>query len=81
MAVLSDADRVAVWSSFMSNNVQTTGAMTKADLRDAVNAIDTFLDVNAATINSAIPLPARTALNASQKAHLLSYVALKRWGG
>ena len=81
MAVLSDADRLRVWTEWMRDNRDTVGAMTKAHLRDAVNAIDDFLETNAAAVNTAIPQPARGALSTTQKARLIAYVALRRWGG
>ena len=83
MAVLSDADRGAVWADVMRqlSDARDPCAITKADLRAAVDALDTFLDTNAATINAAIPQPARSGLTTPQKARLLAYVALKRWGG
>lgn len=80
MAALSDADRKAIWEKFMRDNRDGFGALTKADLRAAVDALDNFMETNAAAINSAIPQPSRGALSASQKAHLLSYVVLRRWG-
>lgn len=80
MALLSDADRVRVWLDWMRHNTETVG-IVKADLRAAVNAIDDFLETNAAAINNAIPQPARGALSAAQKARLIAYVALRRWGG
>jgi hypothetical protein len=80
MAVLSDALRRELWAEFMQVNREALG-ITKADLRAAVDAIDTWLDSNAAALNTAIPQPARGALAAAQKARLLALVALKRYGG
>lgn len=80
MAVLSDALRRALWAEFMQLNREPIG-ITKADLRAAVDAIDTWVDSNASAMNTAIPQPARGALTAAQKARLLAMVALKRWGG
>ena len=80
MAVLSDPDRLACSGEFQSDRATGQfGAVTKADIRAAVNALDDFLNTNAATINSAIPLPARTALTVPQKALLLQYVIQKRY--
>ena len=56
-----------------------TVGVTKADLRAAIDAIDTWVDSNAASLNTAIPLPARTSLSASQKAKLLAMVVLRRF--
>jgi hypothetical protein len=81
MAVLSDTDRVEVWADLMqkfSADGESIG-VTKTDLRAAVNAIDAFLNDNAATINSAIPQPARGALTAPQKAILLMFVVSRRY--
>jgi hypothetical protein len=81
MAVLSDNDRIAVWLQWMRENKDAiTGAMTKAELRAAVDAIDVWANDNAAALNTAIPTPARTVLSASQKAALFSIVIFKRYG-
>lgn len=81
MAVLTDAARAVVWADTMrqlSNDHEAVG-ITKADLRAAVDALDSFLDSNAAAINSAIPQPARGSLSTSQKARLLMYVIERRY--
>jgi hypothetical protein len=80
MAVLVDADRIAVWAQWMHLNTEDCSC-AKADVRAAVDALDTFMDTNAAAINSAIPQPARGALTTAQKARLLAYVVIRRWGG
>jgi hypothetical protein len=81
MAVLPDTDRAALWAEFMSNQSAERAAMAllKADLRAAINAADVWADANAAAYNTAIPLPARNALTAKQKALLLMYVIRRRW--
>jgi len=81
MAVLSDADRFALWAQFMSDSGATRDPLplSKVDLRAAVNAIDVWVDTNAAAFNTAIPQPARGALTAKQKASLLLYVVKRRW--
>jgi len=84
MAVLSDAERGALHAeSYASVSAirESTGSLTKADLRAAIDALDSFLDANATAINNAIPQPARSILTTGQKARLLAYIALKRWGG
>ena len=52
--------------------------ISKTELRDAINAVDDWIDTNQSSYNTNLPLPARTYLTAKQKALLLSYVALKR---
>jgi len=81
MAVLNEASRIEVWAELMrqySNDGESIG-INKADLRAAVDALDTFMDNNAAAINSALPQPARGGLTTPQKAIMLSYVVLKRY--
>lgn len=80
MAVLSNQDRFDTMADVMRDaRMGATAALTKANLRSALDALDDFMNTNAATINNAIPLPARTALTAAQKAMLLMYVVSKRY--
>ena len=81
MAVLSDSDRTATWAELMSewSNARESVAITKADLRAAVDAIDAWLNGNATSANAAIPQPARGALTAAQKARLLMFVVRRRY--
>lgn len=78
MAVLSEGDRFAVWKEFMSLNTEPF-TLTKHDVRAAVDALDDYLDTNAAVINLAIPQPARSSLSAKQKAYLMKFVIDKRY--
>jgi hypothetical protein len=81
MATLTTEQRAALWAELMqelSRDGETVG-ITKPELRAAVDALDTWLDTNAATINTAIPQPARSALTASQKARLLMFVVRYRY--
>jgi hypothetical protein len=81
MAVLSTADRAALWADAM-REMSALGAscsITKADLRAALDAADVWADSNAASYNAALPQPARTALSARQKARLLAYVIMRRY--
>lgn len=82
MAVLSDDDRAAVNAEYqreLSDVREALGSLTKAELRAAVNAIDAFMDANAAALNSALPQPARGVLTTAQKARLLMFVIRKRY--
>ena len=81
MAVLSDADRERVWRGLMrywSQARETIVVLTKADLRAAINATDTWIDDNAASFNSALPTAARTNLTSAQKTLLFCVVACMR---
>lgn len=81
MAILSDADRIAIWVEFMRDLSATREpiAVTKGDLRAAFDAIDDYFEANAAAINAAIPQPARGALTKQQKARLAMLVIRQRF--
>lgn len=79
MAVISDIARAEVTADWMRDNEITLGAVTKADLRAMINALDQYLSDNAAAINSAIPQPARGQLTTKQKALALTAVVAKRY--
>jgi hypothetical protein len=79
MAVLSDTDRADLFAEINRDRGAIAGmSITKADLRAALNAADDWANTNASAYNSALPLPARTAMTADQKAALLMYVIRKR---
>ena len=81
MAVLSNADRASLWAEIMQawSNERTPCGVNKPDLRAAVDAIDDWVNTNAAVFNLAIPQPARGALTARQKAQLLTLVVRRRF--
>lgn len=79
MAVLSESHIVNVWESLMRDN-QETMAINKNDLKAAVVALDQFLENNAGTVNNAFPAAAKAGLTAQQKALIVAYVALRRYG-
>jgi hypothetical protein len=81
MAVLPDGDRQALHKAIMSDlsaRRESLG-LTKAELRAAVDAIDQWVDDNAISFNTAIPLPARTTLTAKQKVELFMSIVKRRW--
>lgn len=82
MAVLQDADRVQVSGDLQREASRTNTAlpgMTKADIKAAIDATDTWIDTNAAAFNTALPVAARTNLTAQQKAQLFLFVAKRRY--
>ena len=79
MPIMSDGDRQSCFVDFMRSEGAAFGAVLKAELRAAIDAADQWASDNANSYNSALPLPARTVLTASQKARLLAWVILKRW--
>ncbi len=81
MANLPDSERAGVWSDLMQrlSRAGESVAITKPQLRAAVDAADTWVDENSAAFNSALPAAARNNLTAKQKAMLLAFVILKRY--
>ena len=83
MAVLSEQDRAAVHAIFMEEQKRETledfDTLTKAEVREAVDALDTWLNDNAAAANQALPVAARTQLTTKQKAQLLTRVIYRRY--
>ena len=85
MAALSDSDRIDVWAQWMRDvsapDLRQPIAITKTDLRAAVNAIDDWIDANAVAFNNALPAAAKTVLTQAQKMRLFVLIITKRWGG
>lgn len=82
MAEMTDPQRAAVMTSLMNELSRLrvpVGALTKADLRAAIDAADTWASSNAASFSNALPLPARTVLTAALKSQLLVAVVLARF--
>lgn len=81
MAALTDEDRAELHADFMRRmTLETFGScrITKAELRAGIDAIDAWIVANAASLNSAIPQPARS-LTTPQKAMLLAAVVQRRY--
>lgn len=83
MAVLSQSDRekIARWFMRAASRAVEPLNVTKAQLAAAVTAADQWADDNAAAYNTALPAAFRNGATASQKALLLAYVILRRYGG
>lgn len=82
MAVLDEANRSLTWRQVMAqmSSARTQlASLSKADLRAAIDGLDSFLDANATAINNAIPQPVRGNLTASLKAMCLVAVITRRW--
>jgi hypothetical protein len=79
MALLSDTDRAAIRDEWMRDDTGEWGAVTKADLRAGVNALDGWVDTNKASANAALPAVLQAELTAAQKAQLLVHVVRKRF--
>ncbi len=78
MATLSAQVRADATAE-LQRTADCPGGITKADLRAAIDAADDWADANASAYNLALPVAARNALTARQKARLLVFVIQKRW--
>lgn len=78
MAVLKTQQRQEVHHDLMRQQLGDV-AITKIQLRNAIDAADAWVDANAASFNSALPTAARTGLTALQKAMLLVWIVEKRF--
>lgn len=79
MALLTESHRLDVWAEWMREPIGVLGAMTKHDLRAAVDAMDTWIEANQTSLNQAIPQPARSVLTTRQKAMLFLAVVRRRF--
>jgi hypothetical protein len=81
MANLTTAQKQAARGDFATSiSVRRDSiAVSKPDLDAAITAVDNWIESNSASFNSALPLPARTALTARQKLELFYFVARKRF--
>jgi hypothetical protein len=79
MAALSDQDRFDTWAEFMRRTDLGVIAISKSDLRAAVDALDQYFSDNAASINNTLPAAAKAGLTTTQKAILLMVVISKRY--
>ena len=77
MTELTDSLRSEVSAEFQRGDYGPLAA-TKADIRDAVNGLDAWLDSSVSQINQAIPQPARSLLTVTQKIELLRFVLARR---
>lgn len=81
MAKLTTAEQQEIrrgLARWWSQELEPIG-VTKPDLLAAVDALDTFFDDNAATINNALPAAAKTNLTTDQKAILTTAVIARRY--
>jgi hypothetical protein len=79
MALLPDLDRNRIWRWFMRKNTDPCG-YTKTDLREAIDACDSWVESNATSFNTALPQPFRGSATQAQKTMLLCWVAMRRAG-
>jgi hypothetical protein len=79
MTNLTDNERILIWAISMNEMNGESCSISKSALRDAINAVDDWVEDNSSSFNSAIPQPARGALTTRQKIRLLRLVLMKRY--
>lgn len=80
---LDATNRLRVWAQLMRSFPDALlpfPAVTKPQLKAAVDATDDWIDANAASFNTALPQPFRGAATTAQKAYLLAFVTMRRSG-
>lgn len=80
MAVLDATNRLRTFWQFMRVNSFALGAVTKTDLKAALDATDDWIEANQTAFNTALPQPFRGAANTQAKTLLFCYVAMRRAG-
>lgn len=82
MAALTAQQRTALWQEYMDwlsrNHVALPGC-AKADVKAAGDALDTWINDNAAVMNTALPQPFRANAPANAKAKLFSLIMEARF--
>jgi len=83
MAVLSDAARAKVTAHLIRKAREVLGQdfdFTKVNLRDAINATDSWIEDNQGSFNTALPNPFKTNATLELKTLVFCYVAMRRSG-
>lgn len=80
LSSLSVAQRNAIRIDETEEEVKDTGGQVFGWYLFNAASADDYLETNAVAMNSSIPQPARSVLTTPQKAALLAYTAMRRWG-
>ncbi|MFI7449554.1 hypothetical protein ACIBQX_18805 [Nonomuraea sp. NPDC049714] len=75
---LTALNRARVLNHWMRTNSAQLPAVTKPDLAAAVAAMDDWLDANVASLNAAMPQPARAELGVAMKLEILAFILMRR---
>ena len=79
MAVLSEAERLKIFSHYC-RNILAPPSCVKADIKAAVAAADDWVESNQVSYASSLPNPFKSASDATQKTLLLMCVLMRRMG-
>ena len=79
--MLTEAERAGLWERAMreASVGRESLALTKAELRAAIDASDAWIEQSAVAFQQALPARARAGLTARQKARVLLLVARRRF--
>lgn len=75
---LTSVNRTRVLNHWMRTNSTQLPAVTKLDLAAALAAMDDWLDASVASLNAAIPQPARAELSVAMKLEILAFILMRR---
>ena len=78
---LTTEQRQELFAKFQrhQSSSRTLMNVSKVDLKNAVDAIDDWMDDNATSFNNAIPIPARTTMSMKQKLRIFMSILKIRW--
>lgn len=79
MALMTNIEKIRCSIGIQRENV-CPGGITKPDLITAIDAVDTWVENNAISFNSALPISFRTNATITQKVELLGYVLMRKIG-
>ena len=81
MAVLTSGQKRTIKRDYQGDlsRVREPCSVLKADIADAIDAVDVWVDVNKGSFNAALPVASRTGLTTEQKSRLLVAVITKRF--
>lgn len=79
MPTLPEETRERIWAGYMESVPGFVGDCTKADLKNAVDALDDWITNSAPTLDAGIPEPARSALSPHQKTKLFLMIVEERY--
>lgn len=80
MALLTTPERLAVWAEMQRqiSKMREPISITRPQGLEFIDAVDQWMEDNAASFNSAIPQPQRSNLTATQKMHGFNMVTEAR---
>lgn len=78
MTILDSEVRI-IFQKIM-NQYPTIANFTKTDMKDAINAVDAWIDANAVSFNNVLPTLIKNNLTTQQKYRLLKFILEIKYG-